>query len=155
MASAGVTFSVVLTESGKGVFRLFLWSCDILNMLSVFTFGSAEKGQLGNGTTGERITTGNKTAFDIEPSPSTFPFSFIHTNVNFFFRAVYVKELDGKHIVQIASGPQHSLAVDDTGYASFSSFVNSLGPDDVCKVWCTCGATMDTADLDWEIKSTR
>ncbi|KAF8325028.1 regulator of chromosome condensation 1/beta-lactamase-inhibitor protein II [Amanita rubescens] len=65
MASAGVTFSVVLTESGK-----------------VFTFGSAEKGQLGNGTTGERITTGNKTAFDIEPSP------------------IYVKELDGKHIVQ-------------------------------------------------------
>jgi hypothetical protein len=35
----------------------------------VFSFGSAEKGQLGNGTTGERITTGNKTAFDIEPSP--------------------------------------------------------------------------------------
>ncbi|PFH46297.1 hypothetical protein AMATHDRAFT_51137 [Amanita thiersii Skay4041] len=80
MASAGVSFSMVLTESGK-----------------VFSFGSAEKGQLGNGTTGERITTGNKTAFDIEPFP------------------IYIKELDGKKIVQIASGPQHSLAVDDTG----------------------------------------
>ncbi|KAK2467166.1 hypothetical protein APHAL10511_000715 [Amanita phalloides] len=80
MASAGVTFSVVLAASGR-----------------VYTFGSAEKGQLGNGTTGERITTGNKTAFDIEPNPT------------------YVKELDGKKIVQIASGPQHTLAVDDTG----------------------------------------
>lgn len=79
-AAVGISFSIVLTESGK-----------------VFSFGSAEKGQLGNGTTGERITTGNKTAFDIEPSP------------------IYIKELDGKHIVQIASGQQHSLAVDSSG----------------------------------------
>ena len=40
----------------------------------VFSFGSAEKGQLGNGTTGERITTGNKTSYDIETYPSIFPF---------------------------------------------------------------------------------
>lgn len=79
-ASAGISFSLVLTDAGK-----------------VFSFGSAEKGQLGNGTTGERITTGNKTAFDIEDRP------------------IYVKELDGKKIVQIASGQQHSLALDDTG----------------------------------------
>ncbi|KAF9456066.1 regulator of chromosome condensation 1/beta-lactamase-inhibitor protein II [Collybia nuda] len=79
-AAAGVTFSIVLTESGK-----------------VFSFGSAEKGQLGNGTTGERITTGNKTAYDIESSP------------------IYIKELDGKEIVEIASGQQHSLALDSTG----------------------------------------
>ncbi|KAF8655946.1 hypothetical protein AX16_002853 [Volvariella volvacea WC 439] len=79
-AAAGVTFSIILTRSGK-----------------VFSFGSAEKGQLGNGTTGERITTGNKTAYDIEPYP------------------IYVKELDGKHIVQITSGQQHSAAIDDTG----------------------------------------
>jgi hypothetical protein len=48
----------------------------------VFSFGSAEKGQLGNGTTGERITTGNKTAFDIEPSPGepiSMPGSFLLT----------------------------------------------------------------------------
>ncbi|KAG6844806.1 hypothetical protein H0H87_003632 [Tephrocybe sp. NHM501043] len=75
-ASAGVSFSLVLTESGK-----------------IFSFGSAQNGQLGNGTTGERITTGNKTAFDIEVTP----------------------ELDGKHIVNITSGPQHSLALDDNG----------------------------------------
>ncbi|KAF9524401.1 regulator of chromosome condensation 1/beta-lactamase-inhibitor protein II [Crepidotus variabilis] len=79
-ASAGISFSLVLTESGK-----------------VFSFGSAEKGQLGNGTTGERITTGNKTSYDIEVDP------------------VYLKEMDGKKIVKIASGQQHSLALDDTG----------------------------------------
>ncbi|PPQ97999.1 hypothetical protein CVT26_003061 [Gymnopilus dilepis] len=79
-ASAGITFSLVLTKSGK-----------------VFSFGSAEKGQLGNGTTGERITTGNKTTYDIETTP------------------IYIKELDGKHIVKIVSGQQHSLALDSTG----------------------------------------
>ncbi|KAJ3997061.1 regulator of chromosome condensation 1/beta-lactamase-inhibitor protein II [Lentinula boryana] len=79
--SAGVSFSLVLTESGK-----------------VFSFGSGEKGQLGNGTTGERITTGNKVAFDIIETP------------------YYIKELDGNRIVQIASGQQHSAAVDDEGY---------------------------------------
>ncbi|KAJ3796343.1 regulator of chromosome condensation 1/beta-lactamase-inhibitor protein II [Lentinula aff. detonsa] len=79
--SAGISFSLVLTESGK-----------------VFSFGSGEKGQLGNGTTGERITTGNKVAFDIIETP------------------YYIKELDGNRIVQIASGQQHSAAVDDEGY---------------------------------------
>ncbi|KAJ3515499.1 hypothetical protein NMY22_g14437 [Coprinellus aureogranulatus] len=79
-ASAGTTFSVVLTDTGK-----------------VFTFGSAANGQLGNGTTGERIVTGNKTAYDVETKP------------------IYVKELHGKNIVKIVSGPQHSLAMDDTG----------------------------------------
>ncbi|KAL9713342.1 hypothetical protein Ac2012v2_002949 [Leucoagaricus gongylophorus] len=79
-ASAGISFSLVLTNTGK-----------------VFSFGSAEKGQLGNGTTGGRITTGNKSTFDIEDRP------------------IHVKELDGKKIMQIASGQQHSLALDDTG----------------------------------------
>ena len=40
--------------------------------LLVFSFGSGEKGQLGNGTTGERITTGNKTSYDIEVHPGGF-----------------------------------------------------------------------------------
>ena len=53
-------------------------SCCSLSSCVVFSFGSAEKGQLGNGTTGERITTGNKTAFDIEPSPGeSVVFSFL------------------------------------------------------------------------------
>ncbi|KAI0358134.1 RCC1/BLIP-II [Trametes cingulata] len=51
-AAAGVTFSVVLTESGK-----------------VFAFGSEEKGQLGNGQAGERIVSAGKSAFDYETEP--------------------------------------------------------------------------------------
>ena len=42
----------------------------------MFSFGSAEKGQLGNGTTGERIITGNKTGYDIEVQPGSFPLFF-------------------------------------------------------------------------------
>lgn len=38
----------------------------------MFSFGSAEKGQLGNGTTGERIATGNKTSYDIEVDPGVY-----------------------------------------------------------------------------------
>uniref|UniRef100_A0A0W0FCX5 PHD-type domain-containing protein n=1 Tax=Moniliophthora roreri TaxID=221103 RepID=A0A0W0FCX5_MONRR len=81
MASAGITFSLVLTRSGR-----------------VFALGSAEKGQLGNGATGERITTGNKTAFDLVDEP------------------LLIRSLADKKIVQIASGQQHSLALDDQGY---------------------------------------
>lgn len=74
--SAGISFSIVLTESGKGAnflvtrfdrfFSIFFFFCP------VFSFGSAEKGQLGNGTTGERITTGNKTTYDIEVDPGAY-----------------------------------------------------------------------------------
>ena len=84
----------------------------------VFSFGSAEKGQLGNGTTGERITTGNKTSYDIENYPGILPFRnkcvYIHSNLVL----VYVRELDGKNIVDIVSGQQHSLALDSTGFVS-------------------------------------
>ncbi|EGN96958.1 hypothetical protein SERLA73DRAFT_185217 [Serpula lacrymans var. lacrymans S7.3] len=79
-AAAGITFSVVLTESGK-----------------VFTFGSGEKGQLGNGRTGEHIVTGNKTAYDIEVEP------------------IRVRGLDDKKIVQISCGQQHTVALDSQG----------------------------------------
>ncbi|KZT59067.1 RCC1/BLIP-II protein [Calocera cornea HHB12733] len=51
-ASAGVTFTLVLTESGR-----------------VYAFGSGEHGQLGNGRTGERIAQANKTTYDIEDEP--------------------------------------------------------------------------------------
>ncbi|KAG8936417.1 hypothetical protein FRC03_001989 [Tulasnella sp. 419] len=78
---AGVTFSLVLTESGK-----------------LYSFGSGEKGQLGNGRTGEHIATGNKTAFDVVTEPTL------------------VRNLDGKKIVQIACGQQHSIILDSDGY---------------------------------------
>jgi alpha-tubulin suppressor-like RCC1 family protein len=85
----------------------------------VFSFGSAEKGQLGNGTTGERITTGNKTSYDIENHPGIFPFRNIYVFILVLtFFLVYLKELDGKNIVDIVSGQQHSLALDSTGFVS-------------------------------------
>ncbi|KAI6010409.1 hypothetical protein PISMIDRAFT_680523 [Pisolithus microcarpus 441] len=79
-AAAGISFSILLTESGK-----------------LFSFGSGEKGQLGNGRTGEHITTGNKTGFDIEANP------------------IPVKGLDDKVIRDIASGSQHTIAIDSQG----------------------------------------
>lgn len=79
-AAAGVTFSIVLTASGK-----------------VFSFGSGEHGQLGNGKTGEHIVSAGKTAFDIEWEP------------------IPVKGLDDREIVQIACGQQHSVALTSEG----------------------------------------
>lgn len=91
----------------------FIVSCHAHSVsLPVFTFGSAEKGQLGNRTMGERITTGNKTVIDIEPSCSKSPLLSIPLSS---LCTAYVRELDDKNIIQIASGPQHSLVVDDTG----------------------------------------
>ena len=52
-ASAGLTFSLALTESG-----------------AVYAMGSAEKGQLGNGRAGEHVAN-QKIIFAVAPSPST------------------------------------------------------------------------------------
>lgn len=91
----------------------------------VFSFGSSEKGQIGNGSTGERITTGNKVAFDIIDTPcASCLYSYPHTHPP--AGTDYVKELNGKKVVQIASGQQHSAAVDDEGYASNPSWIASL-----------------------------
>ncbi|KAI0290568.1 regulator of chromosome condensation 1/beta-lactamase-inhibitor protein II [Russula brevipes] len=79
-AAAGITFTLFLTVRGK-----------------IYATGSGEKGQLGNGRTGEHIATGNRTGFDIESEP------------------IPVKGLDDKKIVQIACGQQHSIALDEDG----------------------------------------
>ncbi|TCD61797.1 hypothetical protein EIP91_007883 [Steccherinum ochraceum] len=79
-AAAGINFSLVLTEDGQ-----------------VFSCGSAEKGQLGNGKTGEHIVTGGKVVFDYEWEP------------------IPVRGLEDKKVVEIACGPQHSIAMDDAG----------------------------------------
>ena len=121
----------------------------------VFTFGSAEKGQLGNGTTGERITTGNKTAYDIEPSPGRCHcLCFGSEPLDTDSSSVYVKELDGKKIVQIASGPQHSLAVDDTGYYYVRLFflILTFLTSPFFEAWCMCGGTTAIVDLGWVTK---
>ncbi|KAF8521621.1 regulator of chromosome condensation 1/beta-lactamase-inhibitor protein II [Hysterangium stoloniferum] len=80
-AAAGVNFSIVLTDTGK-----------------VYAFGSGEHGQLGNGRTGEHITAGNKTGYDVHSDP------------------VPVKGLTGKIIVDIAAGNQHSILMDSEGF---------------------------------------
>ncbi|KAI9433482.1 RCC1/BLIP-II [Lactarius indigo] len=79
-AAAGITFTLFLTGHGK-----------------IYACGSGEKGQLGNGRTGEHIATGNRTGFDIESEP------------------IPVKGLDDKKILHIACGQQHSIALDDEG----------------------------------------
>ncbi|KAH9988564.1 regulator of chromosome condensation 1/beta-lactamase-inhibitor protein II [Russula vinacea] len=79
-AAAGITFTLFLTVHGK-----------------IYACGSGEKGQLGNGRTGEHIATGNRTGFDIESEP------------------IPVMGLDDKKIAQIACGQQHSIALDEEG----------------------------------------
>ncbi|EPQ26652.1 uncharacterized protein PFL1_05632 [Pseudozyma flocculosa PF-1] len=80
-ASCGVTFSMLLTASGK-----------------VYAMGSSEKGQLGNGRTGEHFISGTKLAFD------TFDEPFL------------VKALADKKILELHCGQQHTIARDDNGY---------------------------------------
>lgn len=80
--SAGLTFSLFLTTSGK-----------------VYACGSMEKGQLGNGRTGEHFISSNRMAFAEENTP------------------IPVKGLADKKIVEISSGQQHSIVLDDQGFA--------------------------------------
>ncbi|KAK6909384.1 hypothetical protein I203_103401 [Kwoniella mangroviensis CBS 8507] len=74
-------------------FSLFLTSTG-----QVYAAGSSECGQLGNGKTGERIIKNGKVAFDVE-SPARL-----------------IQGFEKRKIVQIASGNQHSLALDEEGY---------------------------------------
>lgn len=80
----------------------------------MFSFGSAEHGQLGNGKTGEHIVTAGKTAFDIEWEPSMFT-PQPPKQIAYGSAIVLVKGLEEKRIVQIACGQQHSVALDSEG----------------------------------------
>lgn len=81
MVSAGITFSLILTASGK-----------------VYGIGSTEKGQLGNGKTGEHIIAANKVGYHTHTEP------------------LLVRALLEKKIIKISSGQQHSIALDEDGY---------------------------------------
>ena len=67
-AAAGVTFSVLLTEAGRGrsihTTRVQKSRFTVFNL--VFCFRSGEKGQLGRGRTGEHIISAGGTGFDVE-----------------------------------------------------------------------------------------
>jgi len=95
-------------------------------LASVYASGSGEKGQLGNGRTGEHIATGNRTGFDIESEPSEI---FFHAESNVAKHSlthgvcvVPVRGLDDKKIVQISCGQQHSIALDEDGYAHWPTW---------------------------------
>ncbi|GHJ85544.1 hypothetical protein NliqN6_1946 [Naganishia liquefaciens] len=64
----------------------------------LYASGSHEKGQLGNGKTSERIVSTGKTAFGYDDKP------------------ILIKPFSDRKIVMIASGQQHSLALNEDGY---------------------------------------
>ncbi|BGP21475.1 regulatorof chromosome condensation family protein [Rhodotorula toruloides] len=65
----------------------------------VFAVGTGEKGVLGNGKTGEHIT-GSRVLFIVQSEP-----------------LLVEGAIKGKKVVQITSGQQHNVALDDEGYA--------------------------------------
>ncbi|KAL1412746.1 hypothetical protein Q8F55_000493 [Vanrija albida] len=79
--STGLTFSLFLTDSGQ-----------------VYAAGSSEFGQLGNGTTGERLVKAGRMSYEVQTPPRQI-----------------TEGLGSKKVVQISSGSQHSLALDDEG----------------------------------------
>ncbi|WVQ84629.1 hypothetical protein IAT38_006784 [Cryptococcus sp. DSM 104549] len=85
----------IIQVTAGHTFSLFLTSTG-----QVFASGSSECGQLGNGKTGERLVKAGKVAYDVEVPP----------------RLVQGFEKDKVKIVEIASGNQHSLAMDEDGF---------------------------------------
>ncbi|WVR07652.1 hypothetical protein IAU60_004694 [Kwoniella sp. DSM 27419] len=83
----------IIQATAGHTFSLFLTSTG-----HVYAAGSSECGQLGNGKTGERLIKAGRITYDLEVP------------------ARRVQGLDQQKIVQIASGSQHSLALDEEGY---------------------------------------
>ncbi|KAL0074080.1 regulator of chromosome condensation 1/beta-lactamase-inhibitor protein II [Phycomyces blakesleeanus] len=80
-AACGAEFTLLLTESGL-----------------VYSFGSQEYGQLGNGVTGEYLKSAGRLMSQPQPYPSPIQ---------------HIKKIK---VVSIASGTNHSLALDDEGF---------------------------------------
>lgn len=119
----------------------------------MFAFGSEEKGQLGNGSAGERIVSAGKSAFDYETEPSECSHlilrcrNFINTYV------VLVKGLADRKIVQISCGPQHAIARDEAGYVLGVLAYRLMGQAELKTIDSagvySSGVTTDTAVWDW------
>jgi alpha-tubulin suppressor-like RCC1 family protein len=86
-----------------------------LTFVPVYAVGSGEHGQLGNGKTGEHIVSAGKTAFDVKDSPGIHLFEFTLGGSNHRSTSVPVRGMEGKKIVQIATGSQHAMALADSG----------------------------------------
>lgn len=95
----------IVAVSAGHTFSLFLTDAG-----EVYAAGSSEEGQLGNGKTGERLHKAGKVVFDVENPPRL------------------VQGFKDKRIVKIASGNQHSLALDEEGY------VYSWGYNGYCRL---------------------
>jgi alpha-tubulin suppressor-like RCC1 family protein len=87
----------------------------VLIRLTVYAFGSGEHGQLGNGRTGEHITAGNKTGYDVHSDPGRSATTLMYVSLINSAFTVPVKGLIGKTIVDIAAGNQHSIILDSEG----------------------------------------
>ncbi|WRT70196.1 uncharacterized protein IL334_007190 [Kwoniella shivajii] len=85
--------SKVIQVTAGNTFSLFLTLTG-----QVYASGSSECGQLGNGKTGERLVKAGKLTYDVEVPPRL------------------IQGFEKRKIVQIASGNQHSLALDEEGY---------------------------------------
>ena len=121
----------------------------------VFSFGSAEKGQLGNGTTGERITTGNKTSYDIESAPGVLFASFLTMFYDLTFHR-HPSLYQGARWEEHRSNCVRTTAQSGTGFdrvSPISLFPLTLTSTFVAVSYMS-GDTMVTAASDWAIKST-
>jgi alpha-tubulin suppressor-like RCC1 family protein len=68
--AAGLTFSLVLTDTGRGMHSRQLSDLSpALISVQVYSMGSGEHGQLGHGKTGEHIVSAGKIGFDVRETP--------------------------------------------------------------------------------------
>ena len=87
--SCGAEFSMILDDEGR-----------------LFSFGHPEHGQLGHNSEGKYFTTGNKYAFHCEYQPRRIV-TWIEKS-----RDGHVSPVDDVHIIDVACGTNHTLAVD-------------------------------------------
>lgn len=133
-ASAGISFSVVLTESGKGSHSppAFLPVIPISDGTWVRQCSASAQAKKVNwamelqANASPQVTRPLSTSNSLRVCHSLF--SVLHNSLMLIPVTVYVKEFDGKKIVQIASGQQHSIALEDSGFVFPLSSLSPMAP---------------------------